>query len=71
MIDIVYGEVGWIPAVVGYASVEPIFGSGLLLGAWIGMGELFGAYPFGPVLGVTSSVAPLAFGFDPMFGFVD
>lgn len=71
MVDVVDGEEGWIPAVAGDACVQPIFGSGFLLGVWTGVGGLYGAYPFGPVVDVTSSVAPLALGLDPTPGFAD
>jgi hypothetical protein len=34
MVDVVYEEEWWVPAAAGDACVEPIFGSGLLLGMW-------------------------------------
>lgn len=71
MVDVVYGKERWVPAVAGDACVQPIFGSGLLLGMWTGAEGLYGAYPFGPVVDVTSSVAPLALGLDPTPGFAD
>lgn len=63
--DVREGEVRGCPAGGGEAGVQPVFGAVVVVSGDSGVGVDGGGgrgYPFGPVLGVTSSVAPWALG---------
>ena len=72
-VDVVEGEEGRLPAGGGDAGVEPVFGARCFTVSSNDSKKYVAKerYPFGPVLGVTLSVAPCALGFLPTPGLAD